>query len=974
MKVKCPTCGKKSNLPDGEAGLLALCSACGASYRVSEPAPPPLPITAAQIQAEMAAPRRNAGWVVLWSGAGVAALVAIAAISWSLHNWSANVKSQKLAQATELKRQAEMLIAVGRFDQAQTAVADLDAFAARSPWPEMRKLADQTHQELSVRQLQQMQATARPAPAIAAAPPPSANRPAQKQTRLSDEPLERLTIAPRARIDASLSGNRGSSGVDSSKPAAPTDSHHAAPPRPPVRPLTEARGLTDEMIGAAITKGIDHLLERFDQRTYMLPGAEDRNSIAIGQDILCVYALMQCQQATNDPRLNPHEPTMRGLIEAMKSFDLNKYSYETYSRGLRATALALYNRPEDRGILNADATVLVRGSNNGGYSYQIHRGIAPRFQSSFEDQNWDNSNSQYGLLGVWAAAELGFEVPDAYWNIVKNHWTRCQTADGTWGYQKGMLREGTYSMTCAGLASMFVTHDYLDAPQFGVVVGRDPFTPPLERGLRWLETGDNSVNAIGAYEGYSLYGLERVGLASGFKFFGNHEWYRELATRVIREQQPGGGWANNIEDAYHLLFLSRGRHPILMNKVRFDGYWANRPRDAANLARFVGYQLERPLNWQVVPISRDWTDWMDSPILYLSSHKPVSLSEAAYDRIRSFVNNGGLLYMQADGGSPVFSRFAHEAAHKLFPAYEMTLLPENSPLCSTVFKIKPDGNLWAVSNGSRILVLFANEDLSKSWQLRDNKNKPYPFELGTNLFIYAAGKRDLRNHLSSSYIPPVQSGPSATYRLARLSYAGNWDPEPAAWQRFGRWFQLQTSYDLEVVNTPIKELTIGTAPIAQLTGTASYELSPQESNALKKYVESGGVLLIDLCGGTGPFDKGIQSSLLLKSFAANASHVLSPNHPMLSAGADGMTDLSRPALRPYAIEVLGRANGLGLPEEIAAGKGHVIFTSLDITSGLLGTSTWGILGYDPNYAQSLVKNVILWTLDGQRQEGPAPAP
>src|SRR6185437_13360692 len=108
-----------------------------------------------------------------------------------------------------------------------------------------------------------------------------------------------------------------------------------------------------------------------------------------------------------------------------------------------------------------------------------------------------------------------------------------------------------------------------------------------------------------------------------------------------------------------------------MNKLRFNGYWANRPRDAANLARYVGRQLERPLNWQVVPLDRDWTDWMDSPILYLASHKPVPLAEADYGKIRSFVTNGGLLFMQADGGSPEFDAFARAAAHKLFPDYEM---------------------------------------------------------------------------------------------------------------------------------------------------------------------------------------------------------------------------------------------------------------------------------------------------------------
>ena len=50
-----------------------------------------------------------------------------------------------------------------------------------------------------------------------------------------------------------------------------------------------------------------------------------------------------------------------------------------------------------------------------------------------------------------------------------------------------------------------------------------------------------------------------------------------------------------------------------------------------------------------------------------------------------------------------------------------------------------------------------------------------------------------------------------------------------------------------------------------------------------------------------------------------------------------------------------------------AGKGHVIFTSLvTVTSGLLNTGTWGILGYEPTYSQNLLKNAIFWTLDGQK--------
>ena len=70
MKIKCPTCGKRTTLPDGDVGMLALCSACGSSYRVTEPQPPPLPITLADIQASSVPQTRLAGWIALWVGAG----------------------------------------------------------------------------------------------------------------------------------------------------------------------------------------------------------------------------------------------------------------------------------------------------------------------------------------------------------------------------------------------------------------------------------------------------------------------------------------------------------------------------------------------------------------------------------------------------------------------------------------------------------------------------------------------------------------------------------------------------------------------------------------------------------------------------------------------------------------------------------------------------------------------------------------
>ena len=234
------------------------------------------------------------------------------------------------------------------------------------------------------------------------------------------------------------------------------------------------------------------------------------------------------------------------------------------------------------------------------------------------------------------------------------------------------------------------------------------------------------------------------------------------------------------------------------------------------------------------------------------------------------------------------------------------------------------------------------------------------------MFVYAAGRRDLRNRLDSNNLPAAAGPSSMTVKIARVEYAGAWDPEPYAWTRFSRWFHKQTGYGLDVQTDRHRATSMRAHvfPIAHLTGTAPYRATADEVAAVQKYVNDGGVLLIDLAGGGGAFDETIRTSLLFPAFNNSNLLAIQPNHPLLQAGNSGMENLSRLRLRPYAIEKIG--TGGGSIHYLKAGKGHVIFTSLDITSGLLNTGTWGILGFEPGYSQNLVKNAIFWTLDGQK--------
>ena len=155
----------------------------------------------------------------------------------------------------------------------------------------------------------------------------------------------------------------------------------------------------------------------------------------------------------------------------------------------------------------------------------------------------------------------------------------------------------------------------------------------------------------------------------------------------------------------------------------------------------------------MVTLDREWHDWLDSPILSIASHRAPYFTDDDFDKLRQYVEAGGMLYLQADGDeSAEFDAFARAFAKRLFPQYELGDLPPGHVLYNALYKVDPPPPLKVVSNGSRVLLLYSPTDLSRAWQLRDERAKENVFQFGVNLFVYAAGKRELRNRLSSPYV------------------------------------------------------------------------------------------------------------------------------------------------------------------------------------------------------------------------------
>jgi len=181
--------------------------------------------------------------------------------------------------------------------------------------------------------------------------------------------------------------------------------------------------------------------------------------------------------------------------------------------------------------------------------------------------------------------------------------------------------------------------------------------------------------------------------------------------------------------------------------------------------------------------------------------------------------------------------------------------------------------------------------------------------------------------------------------------------------------QWETSIAIEpeAVNIAEEDAKLSAAeyPIAHLTGIAAFESNAQEIKSLHEYVAGGGTLIVEAMGGANsPFADSLQATILPLAFPEARFEALPVEHPMLRATFKGMEDVWAPRLRPIALQKLGKAIP---PIRMATvGKGRVIYLPLDATSGLLGSNTWPIFGYEPGEAQAMMKNIVLWAAENWR--------
>ncbi len=721
------------------------------------------------------------------------------------------------------------------------------------------------------------------------------------------------------------------------------------------------KAFADTKVIDAIKAGTKYLLstQRADGSWAPLAVAGHQTTYNVGPTALCAYALMEAG-------IHPSNPKITKALEYMATTE----SEMTYCVAFRALAFstALKKDPKQskyRKILRKDARLLLMSvDDEGGYSYWA-RGQQATGQRTINLSTGgpDHSNCQYGLLGIWAAALRGEEVPRKYWDIILKFWLKRQLADGGWGYSSKLRKEPYVSMTLAGLASIYVCVDNIRNTASLTCKGNQEL-PAVTRGMAYVSEHFGEIRSRPWFY-YTLYGMERVALATGFKYFGKHDWYKEGRRELLARQEADGSWTlgagslgggPNASTSYALLFLLRGSRPVLFNRLEYDGDWNNRPRSLANLTHWFSNEFEHDMHWQIVNFKFPVEEWHDAPLLVITGMKAPKFTDEQLDKLRTFVYQGGTIFSIAECRGVKFKAGIREVYKKLFPGRELKVLPKGHPIYETQYKLFGQPQLMEISNGARPLVIHTDLDLARYWQANQYKTSPAHYRTAANVVAYTNNKAALAGQLrgrgTSLWPAKATKAPRTAVKLARLKHSGNYDPEPLAYERFARLIGQQQRIRVDVLGPiEISELADSEAKLATLTGTGPLELTAEQQKALGQWLEAGGTLLVDAAGGDAEFSESAEKVFLkicgqttLKKLASMAGlyHVkdMEINKAYYRSG---------PSTAP-------RLRVLKVKDRMA-----VYFSRDDITCGLIGVMCHTIKGYSPSTSVDLVRNLVAMT-------------
>jgi len=764
--------------------------------------------------------------------------------------------------------------------------------------------------------------------------------------------------------------------------------------------------ITAAQVQTAIEKGVAYLKSTQNQNGSW----EDYTSFSGGVTCLCTLALLNAGVSVDDEQ-------MRRALDYIRGLPPDK----TYVVSLQTMVLCLAEPKKDLLLIRRNAQWLEQQQNpNGSWTYMQGLGSG------------DPSNSQFALLALYEAERVGVHVADRTWSSALQYWLRQQNPDGSWAYEPVPGAPGRGSMTCAGISSVFIASGRLSAGDAEVTADglkccgqhlNNPAVKAMEDGLVWL--GNNfSVQQnpgprnLSIWNLYYLYAVERVGRMTSHRFFENrgtgqhYDWYRMGAEYLIAKQDAlSGYWKGeghaegdpHIATSFALLFLAKGRRPVLIAKARYgDGDdWARHRADLANLTAYVEtkWKADFPLglSWQIVDLAdASVEDLLQTPVLYISGSKNPDLLDQA-QKLREYIDRGGFIFAEACcSDSAGFDAGFRELMDKVFeePEYRLKPVPPEHPLWTAEEPVRPAlrPNLWSVDYGCRTSVVYAAppepnkgdlpNGLSCYWEIASGRDRKLnaaiqeqlgaALSMGINVLAYATNRalksKDENFQLADQSPKEEDTFERGKRYVANVRHAGGCDSAPGALPSLlraaNRELKARFSTDQRWVHITDPELF--NYDVLFMHGRANFRLSDDEKKALRKYLERGTLIADSICANrdfTTAFRREINDLF------ADQGIKLEPipaNHPMFSNefGGYDLSQVSRRVPQGRAgdgpLEAKTRKGAPELEGLKIGDRYAVIFSPYDLSCALEKHDSLECEGYTKDDAERIGLNLLLY--------------
>ena len=646
----------------------------------------------------------------------------------------------------------------------------------------------------------------------------------------------------------------------------------------PSAPVARAADeITPEQVVTAIERAVAYL-KRGQSRKGTWHGFV---GYADGASAICTLALLNAG-------LPPSDPAVQKALAHLRTVE----PQQTYTVALQTMVFCEAEPKRDRLLIERNVRWLE--------SAQVKDGkTAGAWSYGHPGRGGDLSNSQFAVLALHEAQRVGVKIKPETWKRAHSYWIGSQNHDGSWNYGG---RPPSGSMTCAGIAALVITSGKIGEGDARVDNGRilccgaQAEDDALEKGLRWLgkhfsvQGNPSARGPAKLWHYYYLYGLERAGRMTGRRFIGKHDWYREGADYLILHAKAGfddawtgSGHAENnphIATSMALLFLSKGRRPVVIAKVQHGpgDDWNNHKSDVAKLTAFTETAWEIDLTWQVYdPKAATVEDLLQAPVLFISGSRSPDLA-GQEQKLRDYIDRGGFLFAEAccaDGRK--FDAGFRKLIERIFPEqeYQLRQLEPEHPIWRAEKQVRPDspyvGRLWGVEYGCRTCVVYSEEDLSCAWELfRLGHETDYPpavqqqiedaLTVGVNVLTYATNREP--QHKEQSFQRTVTAedaggiGRRGVVQIAKLQHGGGCNDAPGALANLVRAasqgeMRLRIRDEDQVVG--ITEENLREYHLVFMHGRHSFRFTPAERKALRAYLERGGTLLADSICGSRPF-------------------------------------------------------------------------------------------------------------------------